>query len=191
MRLFFAVEIPMDKEFYALYQDLKGSSKYLRPVDPEKQHITLKFLGDPGTSAESVVEAVSGIGAEHEPFVLKVEGAGAFPSWRRPSVLWMGLSPIEPLRALAKDIDVNVHENIGLEKEKRGFKGHITVARYKGRKPFDPMAAQDRMEKALSALADRDYNIHVNEFHLINSTLTPHGPVYRKISTFPLTGNEE
>ena len=138
MRLFFAVKIPIDGSFHELYQKLKVSSRDLRPVDPEKQHVTLKFIGDPGTSAEAVAGVVSMVGGHHEPFVLNVDGAGAFPNWKRPSVLWMGLSPIEPLKALAEDIDSRVHEDIGLELERRSFKGHITVARNKGRGPFDP-----------------------------------------------------
>lgn len=191
MRLFFAVEIPTDGGFHTLYRGLKGLSKHLRPVDPEKQHITLKFLGDPGTSAEDVVEAVSGIGEGHDPFKLSVEGIGAFPNWNRPSVLWMGLSPVEPLRELAEDIDSRIHDDIGLDREKRSFKGHITVARYKRREPFDTITAQDLMKEVLDGFIERDYSIPVKEFHLINSTLTPHGPVYRKIGSFPLTGARE
>lgn len=191
MRLFFAVEIPRDRCFYQLYQGLKGLSKYLRPVDPEKQHITLKFLGDPGTSVEEVKKAVSGIGENHDDFVLKVDGFGAFPNWKRPSVLWMGLHPVEPLRALAEDVDNRIHETIGTDLEKRKFRGHITVARYKGRAPFESVGAQNLLEGTLNEFNSREYLIPVNEIHLINSTLTPNGPIYRKVSSFALTANKE
>jgi 2'-5' RNA ligase len=191
MRLFFAVEIPTDKCFFDLHFKLRGLSNYLRPVDPEKQHITLKFIGDPKTSAQDVIDSVSEIGSNLAPFELRIESYGAFPNWKRPSVLWVGLSPLEPLRELAKEVDNRVHEEIGSDLEKRRFRGHITVARYKGRMPFDTAAAENILEEAADELKDRNYVIPVKEFHLINSTLTPKGPVYGKISTFPLKGSRE
>jgi 2'-5' RNA ligase len=191
MRLFLAVKIPMDSGFYDLYRGLKGLSRYLRPVDPEKQHITLKFLGDPGTTHDDVARAVSGIGGKHGPFEMRPEDSGAFPNWKRPSVLWIGLRPVEPLRELAEDIDSELHEKIGTDLERRKFRGHITVARCKGRGPFDTIAARSLMEEALKGFRERDYLIMVDRFHLINSTLTPNGPVYRTLSSFELDRGRE
>jgi 2'-5' RNA ligase len=163
----------------------------MRPVDPDKQHITLKFLGDPGTSAEEVKEAVSSIGRDHDPFEMRIHGHGAFPNWKRPSVLWIGLRPVDPLRALAEDVDRKIHDSIGTDMERRKFRGHITIARYKGRAPLDHRTPRDLLEEAVNDLIGRDYVIPVNEFHLINSTLTSAGPVYRKLFSFKLQGNEE
>jgi 2'-5' RNA ligase len=188
MRLFFAVKIPEHAAFSKLYFGLKRISKQLKPVDPERQHVTLKFLGDPGTTIEDVVNAVSGIGSGHGPFEMKVDSSGAFSNWRKPSVLWLGLSPRDGLSSLAGDIDRNLHENIGSGLEKRDFRAHITVARYRSSQPFDRASARDLMENAVIELEDDGYRIPVTEFQLISSTLTPKGPIYEKVSTFPLKG---
>lgn len=188
MRLFIAVEIPGDAAFNKLFIGLRPISKYLRPVDPNKQHITLKFLGDVGTSVEDVIDSISGIGQHHKPIKMRVKEAGAFPNWKRPSVLWLGLSPVDDLRALAMELDRNLHERVGTDLEKRDFRAHITVARYKGREPFDTRSSQDLVERTLKELEVKNYEVPVNEFHLISSILTPKGPVYRNLASFPLSG---
>jgi RNA 2',3'-cyclic 3'-phosphodiesterase len=188
MRLFFAVDMPKDPSFEQLNIALKKTSKHLKPVDPDRQHITLKFLGDPEVGSEDVIGSVKDIGSLHSSFEMKVEQAGAFPNWRKPSVLWLGLSPSDELRSLAKDIDLCLHDRIGTGIEKREFRAHITIARFKGRETFDTIPAKDWMEKAVRDLENNNYTIPVNEFYLINSTLTPKGPIYRKISSFPLDG---
>ncbi len=188
MRLFFSVDIPSDPFYEQLNKALIGISKHLKTVDSNRQHITLKFLGDPGVPPDEVIEAVKEIGGYRSSFQMKVVETGAFPNWRKPSVLWLGLSPKEALASLAKDIDLCLHDRIGSGIEKREFRAHITIARSKGRETFDTISAQDRMEKAVRGLEENNYAIPVNEFHLINSTLTPKGPIYRKLSSFSLDG---
>jgi 2'-5' RNA ligase len=135
---------------------------------------------------DDVIEAVSHVGERHHCFEICFSEAGAFSSWNRPSVLWLGLHPKEGLKKIAEDIDRSLHENIGLELEKRDFRAHLTVARYRSRRPFDARAAKIMMEDSLRDLKKKGYIIRVKEFNLISSKLTPKGPIYTKISSFGL-----
>jgi len=186
MRLFLAIDIPGDKALDDLYQRLKGMEKGLGPVDPNKQHVTLKFLGDPGVSEEKVIESILDVGDRHEPFDMEVREAGAFSNWKRPSIFWLGLSPDEGLKDLATDLDRTLHQRIGADLEKRDFRAHITVARYRGRGHIRSQSIRDQMEITVADLKERGYNVEVDRFYLISSRLTPQGPIYTRIHTLPL-----
>ncbi|MBN1539190.1 MAG: hypothetical protein JW939_03525, partial [Candidatus Thermoplasmatota archaeon] len=112
MRLFIAMDVPPDEVFTRLHRELIGFSGSLKPVDPENLHLSLKFIGDPHNTVESVIESVKGVVPRHKGFDVGVVGSGAFPSWRDPSVLWFGLSEAQRLKAIAGDIDMSLHRSI-------------------------------------------------------------------------------
>ncbi len=186
MRLFFAVELREDEAFGDLYRSLKDISWNLRPVRPENQHITLKFLGDPGRPVEEVMEAPQCLVESVEPFELAVVGMGAFPGWGRPSVLWLGLEPAGKLAELAKRLDGALNEKLGTPLEKRSFKAHITAARIKGKGSIPVERVKEIMNSTLERLNEGNYSLKVDRFHLINSTLTPQGPFYDILETYHL-----
>ncbi|MGA1873969.1 MAG: RNA 2',3'-cyclic phosphodiesterase [Thermoplasmatota archaeon] len=190
MRLFVAVDIPHDPIFHRLHSELKGISRRLRPVDPANQHISLKFLGDPGVSQKKVIDVLKGIDIRGEEEALVTDRIGAFPSWKKASVLWIGFSGSGLLERLSAGIDEALHERIGTPRESRSFRPHITIARIKGRDAFETEEASAVMQRALDDLISKDYSIPLKGFHLYNSTLTPDGPVYRKIASFGIRTEE-
>lgn len=191
MRLFIAMDVPPDEVFMQLYRELIGLSGPLKPVDPVNLHLSLKFLGAPKTTVNSVIEAVKEVGAHHKPFDIRPIGSGAFPSWRDPSVLWFGLSEAQRLKAIAEEIDLSLHRSIGSELERRKFKPHLTIARCRKRGTLNIDLVRSLMDSALDELDSRGYLIEFHDLHLYNSTLTPEGPKYRKLASFPLARVEE
>src|SRR5581483_10950021 len=94
LRLFVAFEIP--EPVRELVGDAVAPIRELHPrarwVPAENQHVTLKFLGATWPRLlRWVTEAVEGVARASEPFSSRVEGLGAFPSWRRARVLWAAL----------------------------------------------------------------------------------------------------
>ena len=74
-------------------------------VDSSLFHLTLKFLGDIRPSSIPVInEALGRVGDGTDPFSLEIGGFGAFPTIRRPRVLWLGVEPTPALRCLKQDI---------------------------------------------------------------------------------------
>lgn len=187
MRLFTAVDIPSSRLFDHLHDELASVGRTLRPVPPENLHITLKFIGDPGCGEAEVISALGEVGKEIEPFEMRVEVAGCFPSWKRPSILWVSFGNDERLVELAKEIDRVLHSRIDTPLETREYRTHLTLARVKGR--TDPSKLKLILEETVSRLKEEDYVVPVNAFHLYSSTLTPQGPIYRRLSSHPLGQN--
>ena len=186
MRLFIAIDVPYSEVLSKAYSDLKRTGRGLRPTIPENQHITLKFLGDPGCSIDDVVRSLNDISDLPGPYVMGIDEAGAFPSWKRPSVLWIGMTNSVLMKQMAERIDEELHRAISSPLERRPFKGHMTIARIKGN--VNVGVTRDILERMVRELKEEGYSIPVGNFKLISSVLTPDGPKYETLSTHSLNG---
>jgi len=101
----------------------------VRWLRPEALHVTLRFLGDidparvPALSAALRAEA-----AAVPPFALEFGELGAFPSLRRPQVVFFRVGPSQPLAALAGAVERAV-VRAGFAAEERPFRPHLTLGR--------------------------------------------------------------
>lgn len=176
MRLFVAIEIPEDirGRMHQLQNQLDPVAQGVRWVAPDKFHMTLKFLGNPEDGKVSrIQEVLRELGVRHEPFSLDLQGVGAFPSTRRPRVLWVGVcGDLSPVKKLARAIDRGL-ESLGCAPEGRPFSGHLTLGRLRQPK------LNQRLEKALASfLQSRVGHFRVENFCLFKSELRPEGPIY-------------
>jgi 2'-5' RNA ligase len=145
-------------------------------------HLTLKFLGDIETyQADPVADKMAAAARGIDPFLLGAKGIGVFPNIRRPRVIWAGLSgDLKPLADLQRRIDAALSE-IGFVREKRSFKGHLTLARFKGRTDSRQVA------HALEALAGFEtQTFTAQQLVLFKSQLEPTGAVYTQLKQVPL-----
>ena len=62
-----------------------------------------------------------------------IEGFGAFPTIRRPEVVWAGLEPSSALRCLKQDLEWAL-KDCGFKSETRNFHPHITLGRADSKK---------------------------------------------------------
>lgn len=143
----------------------------LRWSRPDQWHLTVKFFGpvpDPDPLAAQVADVVR----RHEPFSLSLGGAGAFPSPRRASVLWVGVGEgSDALGSLAAP----------LLDDDRPFRAHLTVAR--------ASKARDvrRVVEALDECGESE-PWTVDEVVLFDSDTRPEGAVHTERLRFRLTG---
>ena len=102
----------------------------VRWVDPANIHLTLRFLGevDP-ENVRSLTNALDAALADAAPPLLAPGALGAFPSPRRPRVIWIGLAEtgarLVPLQAR---VEAAVRQR-GWEAETRAFRPHLTLGR--------------------------------------------------------------
>ena len=180
MRLFIAVDLPNDirKELIEIERKLKPLTDSAKWVSPESIHITLKFLGEvPSKRMDDIDAALAGL--TWKPFTVTVHGVGFFPGPRSPRILWAGMEA-PTMRRLAERLDTRM-ERLGFEKEKRGFRPHVTLAR----------ARDTRMDTALVKAA-AEYTEHefgsftADRIFLVQSTLKPAGPIYQKVKEYLL-----
>jgi 2'-5' RNA ligase len=106
---------------------------------------------------------------------------GAFPSQRRPKVIWLGLQgiPQKPLYDLQKKIE-SVLQELGFEAEKRRFAPHLTLGRIKF--PMDISPFWNYFDEKPFP----EYRFRVSEYVLMQSDLKPSGAVYTPIQKYSL-----
>ncbi len=135
LRTFIAIELPerIHAGIRQLQNDLKKYRFNVRWVRTENIHLTIKFLGNiQASDVQSVGQAIADAAATRDVFELKASGIGVFPNIRNPRVLWTGLSGnVQSLRSLYLSLENHLDEQ-GFKKEKRPFKGHLTLGRAKG-----------------------------------------------------------
>jgi len=181
-RLFFALRVPPNGILERIYRRLKGEQgKLLKCVEPEKQHFTLKFLGDSGVDTGTLITAARSAVEGYRPFPVRLMEAGAFPSWKRPSVIWIGPGEDGPLSDLSRELDEVLHNSIGSRLEKRGYSPHLTIARVRRDKTVPSARIGQVIEDELARAGPSDVEFQVDRVELISSILSPDGPHYTTV----------
>ena len=184
MRAFIAIELSPEikNELADLQQRLKQAGLKARWVKPGNIHLTLKFLGDidPG-NVGNISAAMEAATEKHAPFELKVSGTGVFPNLRKARVLWAGLSEgVTELINLQQDLDKAL-VTCGFERERRPFRGHLTLARFRNR--VNPA----KLEKTIKECDGGGLGQWtVEDLVLFKSDLNPTGAIYSQLATHPL-----
>ncbi len=185
IRAFIAIEMPeaLLDAFTKMRNTLRRSGDGIKWVQPDRIHLTLKFLGDISPQQQSDVEAGLLAALEGVPaFTLQSEGTGAFPSLKRARVYWVGLHSAgqDQLRQLHQQIDLALATR-GFPREARRFNPHLTIGRVR---------RNHGSSDAASAIRDYHFptlKIPVTHIDLIKSALTPQGPIYTTLLSFPLS----
>jgi 2'-5' RNA ligase len=156
-----------------------GSGHGLRLVGPDQWHITLRFLGDVEEErvpelSDALAPAAAGI-------------PGAVRCRLGPNTAWFSGErvlqiPVEGLDELAGAVRIATLPLVPDAGDRRpAFKGHLTVARSKGRRD----GAAER--RALAGIPF-DAAFEVRSFDLVASRLTDEGPRYTPLDSFTLAG---
>lgn len=186
MRLFVAINLPDDvrRAVHEAVADVRNRGMPARWTDPEQYHVTLKFIGDVRPDRrDDHVEVLRRIGSGYRPVDVTVRELGAFPSLRRPRVIWMGIEPTPQLRALKHDLE-HGYASLGVDRETRAFRPHVTLARAE-----DGAAAGEFRElEELAAGVEMEESFTADHLDLMRSRLRPEGPVYSVEERMELEG---
>ncbi len=128
MRLFVALDLP-----HSLRERLSwmaGGLPGARWVPPENYHVTLRFIGElPGWRAEEVDAALA---AQRAPgFTLQLAGVDVLHKGPKASSLRVCVECNPSLDHLQTKIETAL-QRAGLERERRRFTPHVTLARMDG-----------------------------------------------------------
>lgn len=131
MRLFVAINLSRNdqRKIHGSTKGLRDCAFPLRWLDDATYHLTLKFLGsvDP-RRVPQIAAKLDRVAASNAVFPLECRGFGAFPTIRKPRIVWLGVEPSPALRCLKQDLEWGLAE-LGFERETRAFHPHITLAR--------------------------------------------------------------
>lgn len=179
-RTFVAVTIAPLPKLQATLRALEAVGGPIKVVGTDKLHVTLKFLGDtPSERMAEIRQHIAAIAARQSRFRLTVERIGAFPHVQRPSVIWAGCFPAEPLVSLASQLE-DAMEPLGFPREQRPFQPHLTLARVKGRPPaalFDLLR-----HEATTSFGTAE----IGSIEFLRSELHPSGARYTTLSEHAL-----
>ena len=188
-RVFCAIEIPeqirqrISQHGQQLHQALPDVQ--VSWTKPENIHLTLKFFGN--ISQERVLQlsaAASRAVEGFDPFAVRIEGVGAFPTRGPARVLWIGVNDSTGMLAkLQRKLDDEC-EREDFEREARAFNPHFTVARM--RSPRGARALADKHNQ----IGFEPVDIEVNRLVVFRSQLSPKGSRYSIISEHPLIGDQ-
>jgi 2'-5' RNA ligase len=181
MRLFVALDL--DPSILSSLQELTGELKEaggdVRWVRPEGMHLTLKFIGEVADDMHPrIEEALRPLGSP-KPVRLNFRRLGYFPSPGRPRVFWVGVEASENLAPLAAEVEAAL-EPLGIKREKRDYKPHLTLGRFKSQKGLA------RLQERIAALPSTEFGEQETQaFFLYQSRLSPQGAQYTKLAEFP------
>lgn len=157
----------------------------MRWIGPERFHLTLKFLGGVRPEMLPVLEKVIGrVASETDVFPLKLAGFGAFPTIRRPRVIWLGATPSPALRCLKQDLEWGLAAH-GFEREIRAFHPHVTL----GRADSEAGAGAFRGLDDLAAGIGYEGEVELRTVDLMRSQASKKGSLYSVLHASPLRGN--
>lgn len=174
-RLFAALDVPthIGEALQSISEKVSGSS--WRPI--ENYHITLRFFGDiDAQMARALDEELAHIDAPQ--MQIRLREAGWFGS-SEPHAIWAGVEKQEALTRLAGQCE-RAARRLGLPKEKRPFKPHVTLAYCHGT-PLDE-AISFAQKHAMLDLGP----FWVDRFHLFSSWSGKGASRYVSEAEYPL-----
>lgn len=183
IRAFIAIDLDdrVIEKVYNVIGILKSRITDIRWVKQENLHLTLKFLGN---IAESQVEPIAAA-LRHplglfSPCAISAKGLGVFPDFRRPKILWVGLTG-NRLVQLAAEIESALMP-LGFTPENRAFTPHLTIGRWReGSRPAK------NLRQKIDSLNDFEFGAcAVRQIVLFQSVLKPEGASYSELRTIQL-----
>jgi 2'-5' RNA ligase len=189
IRAFIAIELPsrLKLELGKLQTQLKMQRQnWVKWVDPNSIHLTLKFLGNIDiNSTGQITKEMEGAARGISPFFLEVKDLGVFPNLRRVQVAWVGVSgEIDKVVQLQQNLESNL-EYLGFVPEKRRFTPHLTLARLRDQaKPEE----RQKFGQLIASTGFKSDPFKVDTVSLMRSQLTNHGAVYSQLNIVQLLG---
>ena len=181
MRLFAAIELPEATltVLHAFTAKLRNKSAGATWVKPGNLHLTLRFYGE---VSEKNATALSNCLTEHlaplEAPELLARGVGAFPSIRKPSILWVGIETLSGDLSGLQCATEQAALDTGLAPETRPFHPHLTLARL--RKGADASLYANLLRPYLEPGLAPEFGpaFRADKITLFSSLLTQRGTIY-------------
>jgi 2'-5' RNA ligase len=170
----------------ALVERLQSTLPKASWTKPESWHLTLKFLGDvPRSALETFGEKIASACAEAVAGEIIGGGPVVFPPQGEARVLGVGFTSNETLDsvtrvAVAAD---RAAETLGVAREKREFRPHVTLARLRDRWPAEAVASFRE-----TAAAWTFPSWQARSCVLYESRLDPAGAVHTPLAEWSFTG---
>ena len=187
MRLFIALNLPKKgrERIYRAIRSLRETDLPVRWLEADHFHVTLKFLGEVRRERIVLVEkAMNRIAGSTASFWTDLRGFGAFPTVRRPRIIWLGVGANPELRCLKQDLEWGLCD-LGFDAETRAFHPHVTLGRADDSGGAGAFRGLDGLLAALRFTAD----LRVHTVDLMRSHLSRQGATYSVLASARLAAS--
>lgn len=182
-RLFIAIRLNPDENFLRIYNILKHNLSHdlIRWVEPDKLHLTLKFLGETHNEKipkikQLLTEFVKG----KKTLELNFDKVGIFGSSYDPKVIWFGINHNEQIKEFGHNLLHHFHEN-GFRQDRQNFVPHLTIGRIK------KLKNKKYFQSVIDKVKDENIqSFNIKEIILYQSILKPTGPIYIALGKYNL-----
>ncbi len=184
IRTFIAVNLnPEIREHLAsLQNNLNIPETKIKWAEKNNLHLTMKFLGYISLEQTELIKLeLKDISSRYSPFCIKLSSnIGVFPTYKMPRIIWVGIKEgTNELKKLYNSIENNL-SNKGFPREDKDFSGHITIGRVKF------IRDKTNFIQILKRIGINNFTQEVGSIDLMESKLTPNGPIYNIAAKLPL-----
>ncbi len=180
MRLFVALDLSdsVRAAIVKFSEELRVEFPSARWARNEGIHVTLKFIGEVQDERIPQIDNSLSMVNAATPVEMNFRRAGFFPDERRPRVFWIGIDGTPNLAEIAEQIEAHL-EPLGIARESREFKPHLTLAR------ISESHGIEKLRDALRRMGPIEFgSVCTNEMHLYRSELGRGGAKYTRLKTF-------
>ena len=185
IRAFIAIDIDKHnkQKISGIISYLKTANADIKWITENQIHLTLKFLGNiEQNKIQDISKILKSIAMDFSPFNIQFSGIGAFPNILHPRVIWLGMNKgKESLKLLNNKIETEL-ERLGIRKEKREYKAHLTLGRVRTLK---------NVSKLITLINEAKFHpqeeIKIDKLILFQSTLTAKGAIHSPLSNVYLS----
>ena len=184
IRTFTAINLSPDIKGYLafLQANLYIPETKIKWVEKNNLHLTMKFLGYVSLEQMELIKSIlKEITSRYSPFIIKLSSdMGMFPTDKMPRIIWVGIEEgISELKGLYDYLE-NDLSNKGFPREDKDFSGHITIGRVKF------IGDKTNFIQIVKRISVNNLSQEVGSIDLMESKLTPNGPIYNITAKFPL-----
>ncbi|MDY7035117.1 MAG: RNA 2',3'-cyclic phosphodiesterase [Thermodesulfobacteriota bacterium] len=187
-RLFLAFELPMEIKILVtrVSEELRQSTLDLKWVKVDNIHLTVFFMGHIKTDdIQPIRDEIQKVCLKQRSFSIQLNGMGCFPNRRNPRVLWLSIAGDLERMSHFRDALQKYLIPFGVKQERRRFKPHLTLGRFRRSKniglPLDEFLMKYKEMTSPNCL--------LSELVLFKSDLKPNGAEYTKMEAWPLRGD--
>ncbi|MCP4673869.1 MAG: RNA 2',3'-cyclic phosphodiesterase [Desulfobacula sp.] len=180
IRAFIAIKLPdFLKERLQEAQGTMLANKIEAKYIPfNNMHLTLKFIGNMDIALLPEIKDILTECAQYvKPIKITLKSIGVFPTIKLPKVMWAGIKgETHKLEILNRKLEQKL-SILGIQKEKRNYQGHLTLARFKKNR-FNAKKFEKAMKQIGQLKSDR---FTLDKLTLFQSKLMPKGPIYTEL----------
>ena len=182
-QIFIAIKVEPNAKTLRAYNYLRRVLSYnsISWIDPDKFHLTLKFLGNTHENIiPNIINVMRATVEAYSVINIELDKIGIFGSSYKPRVIWFGIAKNLQLEKLVTDL-LNNLDTAGFLKDRQNYVPHISFGRIN--KVIDKKFFSDSIDVVNNTSLQK---LSIDRVILYETILTNDGYQYNELFSMPL-----